>query len=155
MVAPAGPCLSRAQQSPLPQKLPMRTTGRGFETLRPARKPHSAEAQAVPPPSSAHIPHQLWRNRDTAKPQHFCMVGASARNANVLKRPLDDNELEALTLFANGKSADEIALALSVGQGMAHHYLRLAARKLGARNRVHAVAVAVRNGLIRPTGGED
>jgi len=83
------------------------------------------------------------------------MVGASARNANVLKRPLDDNELEALTLFANGKSADEIALALSVGQGMAHHYLRLAARKLGARNRVHAVAVAVRNGLIQPTGGED
>jgi DNA-binding CsgD family transcriptional regulator len=73
----------------------------------------------------------------------------------VLKRPLDDNELEALTLFANGKSADEIALALSVGQGMAHHYLRLAARKLGARNRVHAVAVAVRNGLIQPTGGED
>jgi DNA-binding CsgD family transcriptional regulator len=31
----------------------------------------------------------------------------------------------------------------------------VAARKLGARNRVHAVAVAVRNGLIQPTGGED
>ena len=45
--------------------------------------------------------------------------------------------------------------ALNVSQGMAHHYLRVAARKLGARNRVHAVAVAVRNGLIKPTGGED
>ena len=73
---------------------------------------------------------------------------------DVLQRALDDNELEALTLFANGKSADEIAAALKVSQGMAHHYLRVAARKLGARNRVHAVAVAVRNGLITPNGGE-
>ena len=76
-------------------------------------------------------------------------------DADLLKRELDHNELEALTLFANGKSADEIAAALGVSQGMAHHYLRVAARKLGARNRVHAVAVAVRNGLIKPTGGED
>ena len=74
---------------------------------------------------------------------------------DLLKRALDDNELEALTLFANGKSADEIAAALNVSQGMAHHYLRVAARKLGARNRVHAVAVAVRNGLVKVTGGED
>jgi DNA-binding CsgD family transcriptional regulator len=76
-------------------------------------------------------------------------------DADLLKRPLDDNELEALTLFANGKSADEIAAALKVSQGMAHHYLRVAARKLGARNRVHAVAVAVRNGLVAVTGGEE
>ena len=76
-------------------------------------------------------------------------------DADLLKRDLDHNELEALTLFANGKSADEIAAALNVSQGMAHHYLRVAARKLGARNRVHAVAVAVRNKLIEPTGGED
>jgi DNA-binding CsgD family transcriptional regulator len=76
-------------------------------------------------------------------------------DADLLKRDLDHNELEALTLFANGRSADEIAAALNVSQGMAHHYLRVAARKLGARNRVHAVAVAVRSGLIEPTGGED
>lgn len=84
------------------------------------------------------------------------MVGPNRNwDADLLKRALDDKELEALTLFANGQSADEIAAALNVSQGMAHHYLRVAARKLGARNRVHAVAVAVRNGLIEPTGGED
>jgi LuxR family transcriptional regulator, quorum-sensing system regulator BjaR1 len=89
-------------------------------------------------------------------PQRSSMVRAYRnRNANLLRRALDHNELEALALFANGKSADEIAAALNVSQGMAHHYLRVAARKLGARNRVHAVAVAVRNGLIKPTGGED
>ena len=80
---------------------------------------------------------------------------ARSWNTIVIRRSLDHNELEALALFANGKSADEIAAALNVSQGMAHHYLRVAARKLSARNRVHAVAVAVRNGLIKPTGGEE
>jgi len=67
-------------------------------------------------------------------------------------RPLDRNELEALRLFANGRSADEIASQLGVSQSMAHHYLRVAARKLGARNRVHAVAIAVSMGLIETSG---
>jgi DNA-binding CsgD family transcriptional regulator len=69
-------------------------------------------------------------------------------------RPLDRNELEALRLFANGRSADEIAVMLEVSKSMALHYLRVAARKLGGRNRVHAVAIAVRTGLIKPSGGE-
>jgi DNA-binding CsgD family transcriptional regulator len=67
-------------------------------------------------------------------------------------RQLDDNELQALTLFANGRTADEIAAALSVSRSVAHHYLRVAARKLLARNRVHAVAIAVQQGLIKPSG---
>ncbi len=61
-------------------------------------------------------------------------------------RPLDINELAALKLFANGKTADEMAVELAVSKSMALHYLRVAARKLGARNRVHAVAIAVRMG---------
>ena len=69
-------------------------------------------------------------------------------------RPLDANELAALRLFANGKTADEMAVELGVSKSMALHYLRVAARKLGARNRVHAVALAVRSGLIKPSGGE-
>ncbi|MGH6726041.1 MAG: response regulator transcription factor [Pseudolabrys sp.] len=72
-----------------------------------------------------------------------------------LMRPLDDNELEALKLFANGRSADEMAELLGVSKSMAMHYLRVAARKLGARNRVHAVAIAVRIGLIKPSGGNE
>jgi DNA-binding CsgD family transcriptional regulator len=70
-------------------------------------------------------------------------------------RPLDPNELQALTLFANGKSADEIASELEVSQSMAHHYLRVAARKLGARNRVHAVAIAVRKRLVPVSGADE
>jgi DNA-binding CsgD family transcriptional regulator len=68
-------------------------------------------------------------------------------------RPLDINELSTLKLFASGKAADEIAAELRVSKGMVQHYLRVAARKLGARNRVHAVAIAVRTGLIKPSDG--
>ena len=64
-------------------------------------------------------------------------------------RPLDVNELSALRLFANGRTSDEIAAELGMSKSMAQHYLRVAARKLGARNTVHAVAIAVRKGLIK------
>ena len=67
-------------------------------------------------------------------------------------RRLDELEIEALTLFASGKTADEMAVALGMSKSMALHYLRVAARKLGARNRVHAVAIAVQKGLIKPPG---
>jgi len=68
-------------------------------------------------------------------------------------RLLDANEHEALKLFANGKSAEEIAAEMNVSRSMAQHYVRVAARKLRARNRVHAVAIAVRMGLFEVTGG--
>ncbi len=68
-------------------------------------------------------------------------------------RPLDENELDALSLFANGKTSDEIAVTLRVSKSMVQHYLRVASRKLGARNRVHAVAGAVRDRLVKPSGG--
>ncbi|HZT26189.1 MAG TPA: helix-turn-helix transcriptional regulator [Pseudolabrys sp.] len=68
-------------------------------------------------------------------------------------RQLDENELEALRLFASGRSTDEMAVALGVSKSMVQHYLRVASRKLGARNRVHAVALAVRVGLVKPAGG--
>jgi DNA-binding CsgD family transcriptional regulator len=68
-------------------------------------------------------------------------------------RQLDNNELEALRLFANGRTTEEIAVTLDVSKSGALYYLRVAARKLGARNRVHAVAIAVCTGLIKPSRG--
>ena len=68
-------------------------------------------------------------------------------------RSLDKNELNALTIFANGRTADEMAVAMGVSKSLAQHYLRVATRKLGARNRVHAVAIAIRDGLIESSGG--
>jgi DNA-binding CsgD family transcriptional regulator len=110
---------------------------------------------AVSAPYSANIPCQLRRNRDIDAPQPARMLAPSIGVAHFTMRALDRNELEALSLFANGRSAEEIAIGLKVSQSMAHHYLRVAARKLGARNRVHAVAIAVRKGLVHVTGGEE
>lgn len=56
-------------------------------------------------------------------------------------RALDPNELNALQLFANGKTTEEISVELGVSKGMAFHFIRVATSKLGARNRVHAVAI--------------
>jgi LuxR family transcriptional regulator len=71
-----------------------------------------------------------------------------------MTRQLDATELTALTLFANGRSAEEIAQTLSLSKSMVQHHLRVATRKLGGRNRIHAVAIAVENGLIKPARGE-
>jgi DNA-binding CsgD family transcriptional regulator len=68
-----------------------------------------------------------------------------------MSRTLDATELEALRLFANGRTADEIAVALDVSKSMVLHHLRVATRKLGGRSRVHAVAIAVEKGLVKPS----
>ncbi len=66
-----------------------------------------------------------------------------------MTRQLDATELTALTLFANGRSAEEIAQTLSLSKSMVQHHLRVATRKLGGRNRVHAVAIAVEMELVK------
>jgi DNA-binding CsgD family transcriptional regulator len=68
-----------------------------------------------------------------------------------MSRILDATELEALRLFAKGRTTDEIAVALDVSKSMALHHLRVATRKLGGRSRVHAVAIAVETGLVKPS----
>ena len=65
------------------------------------------------------------------------------------QRPLDQTELEVLTRFANGKSTEEIAQAMTLHKATVQDHLRVAARKLGAANRVHAAVIAAELGLIK------
>ena len=57
-------------------------------------------------------------------------------------------ELIGLTLVANGMQSVEAAARLAVSESEIETLLALAQRKLGAKNRVHAVAIAIRQGLI-------
>jgi DNA-binding CsgD family transcriptional regulator len=66
-------------------------------------------------------------------------------------RSLDPLELEVLTQFANGQSTDQISASLGRHKSVVQNLLRVAVRKLGAANRVHAVAIAVEMGLIKTT----
>ena len=72
------------------------------------------------------------------------------------QRPLDSakqpamskREIECLRLTANGFTSEEIAAALGLSVHTANQYLTSSAHKLNAVNRIHAVAKALRAGLI-------
>ena len=57
-------------------------------------------------------------------------------------------ELECLKLTANGYTSEEIAQLLKLSVHTANQYLTNTAQKLNAVNRMHAVAKALRMGLI-------
>jgi DNA-binding CsgD family transcriptional regulator len=69
--------------------------------------------------------------------------GESARFPSISKR-----ELECLKLTANGYTSDEIARLLKLSVHTANQYLTNTTQKLDAVNRMHAVAKALRLGLI-------
>lgn len=63
---------------------------------------------------------------------------------------LTQREREVVAWAAQGKSAWEIGEILHVTQRTAEQHLANAAHKLGAVNRTHAVAIAIRNKIINP-----
>ena len=62
--------------------------------------------------------------------------------------PVSKREIECLRLTANGLTSDEIAAALGLSVHTANQYLTNSTHKLNAVNRIHAVAKALRSGLI-------
>jgi LuxR family transcriptional regulator, quorum-sensing system regulator BjaR1 len=63
---------------------------------------------------------------------------------------LTPREREVIAWAAQGKSAWEIGEILHITQRTAEEHLATAARKLGAVNRTHAVALAIRRKIISP-----
>jgi LuxR family quorum-sensing system transcriptional regulator CciR len=63
---------------------------------------------------------------------------------------LTNRERECLTWSAHGKSAWAIGHILGVSENTVNFHLKSAMRRLGTTNRVQAVALAVRDGLIHP-----
>ena len=61
---------------------------------------------------------------------------------------LTGREREVLTLLAQGLYLDEIAGRLGIGSETVRTHVRKASDRLGAANRTHAVAIAIRRGLI-------
>jgi len=63
---------------------------------------------------------------------------------------LTPREREVIAWASQGKSAWEIGEILNITQRTAEEHLATAARKLGAVNRTHAVAIAIRQRIINP-----
>jgi LuxR family quorum sensing-dependent transcriptional regulator len=65
------------------------------------------------------------------------------------KRPLTPREREVLTWIAHGKTAWEVGEILAIAKRTVDEHVQAAGRKLGAKNRTHAVALALRSGCVR------
>jgi DNA-binding CsgD family transcriptional regulator len=63
-------------------------------------------------------------------------------------RPLSERELEVLHAAARGETMDETATRLWLSLETIKSHRRYVIAKLGARNLPHAIALAVRSGLM-------
>jgi DNA-binding NarL/FixJ family response regulator len=69
-------------------------------------------------------------------------------NPPMTTRSLKKRERDVLDLVADGLSAQEIAEQINLSTRTVEWHMHQAMRKLGAKNRVQAVVLAIRNGLI-------
>ncbi len=65
-----------------------------------------------------------------------------------LARPLSQREREVLRLLALGRDGPQIAAQLVLSPATVRTHVNNAMRKLGARTRAHAIALALRDGLV-------
>lgn len=70
------------------------------------------------------------------------------RNTRAKSHTLTSREVEVLTWVARGKSAWEIGEILDIAKRTVDEHAQTAVRKIGAVNRMHAVAIAVRDSII-------
>lgn len=78
----------------------------------------------------------------------FCAVLEKAQSPQGDRPAMSNRELDCLRLTADGKTSEEIAQMLGLSMHTATQYLTSAAQKLDAVSRTHAVAKALRLGLI-------
>jgi len=65
-----------------------------------------------------------------------------------LRLVLNERDLEVLRLLAGGESTADIARELAYSESMIKHVIHGVVGRIGARNRAHAVAIAIRAGVI-------
>jgi DNA-binding CsgD family transcriptional regulator len=80
------------------------------------------------------------------------LLGAEPAPARQVTAVLSVREQEVLRLVADGASLREIGEQLTIAEATVRTHLANANRKLGARNRAHAVALGLTLGLIEPPG---
>ena len=77
------------------------------------------------------------------------MLGAAlGRREAATAAPLSERESQVLQRLANGLTTEGVGKELFLSPATVRSYAENAIRKLGADNRVHAVAIALRLGLI-------
>lgn len=80
--------------------------------------------------------------------KHFQETTLNFRSEDDIATPLNANELKILNLVARGKSNKEIGNILGHSDTVIKKIVSNILRKLQANDRTHAVAIAIRSGLI-------
>jgi DNA-binding CsgD family transcriptional regulator len=75
-----------------------------------------------------------------------CVTLAPAKSGTVSLTP---REREVLGWVAHGKPGREIGEILHITERTVEAHVQAAIRKLGGRNRLHALAIALRDGIIK------
>lgn len=84
------------------------------------------------------------RGGSRSRPDEVLICGKPVRRGE----PITEYELEILTRLAMGCFAKEIAWEIGLSQRTVEHYSQRLSVKLGARNNMHAVAIAISRGVI-------
>ncbi|TGN75043.1 LuxR family transcriptional regulator [Bradyrhizobium yuanmingense] len=78
----------------------------------------------------------------------FAEIAKPSNSACDSKVSLSEREKDCLRWVAKGKSSWEIGKILNISENTVNFHLKNAIRKLGTTNRAHAIAKAIRLGLI-------
>jgi DNA-binding CsgD family transcriptional regulator len=76
------------------------------------------------------------------------VIELAERRAPRLTDALSRRELEVLEGLTRGERTEEMALSLHLSTHTVRSHVKSALRKLGARTRAHAVAIAYREGAL-------
>ena len=79
-------------------------------------------------------------------------LATNASHVSTLSDSLNDRELEILKLMTHGLVYSEIAKRMSFSEGTVRNYASAVFAKLGVADRMQAVVVAMRYGLVNDTG---
>lgn len=108
--------------------------------------------QLVRVPGPGNLP--TYSMRATPKPRHEPAAAPTptppANDVDDSSSRITSREREVLELLADGLDNGDVAAQLFVSRETVKSHLGKLSRKLGARNRTHAVAIALRRGLLHP-----
>lgn len=86
--------------------------------------------------------------QDIADVMHRVITGPITQKFSTQALKLSDGEVLCLRHASDGKTTDQISACSGYTPDTVNSYIKSAIKKLGADNRVHAIAEAIRRGLI-------